>query len=133
MKKVIGTACLVVFLCLGCSVEKENDAKVKDLDFVIVEEKDVPEELKKVMESKKQQIFKLTYEDNGEMYIAVGYGEQKIGGYSIQIKELYLSENAVYFDTDLKGPKKEEITEETKSYPYIVVKTEHRDESVVFQ
>lgn len=133
MKKIIGFVLLAVFLCAGCSVEKENETKVKDLEFSIVKEEDIPEELKKVIEDKKQQIFKLSYEDKEEMFIAVGYGEQQTGGYSIQVKELYLSENAVYFDTELQGPKKEEVTHQAKSYPYIVVKTEKRDESVVFQ
>lgn len=133
MKKIIGVAVLAALLCYGCSVEKENDTKVKDLDFTVIREEEIPEELKKVIESKKQQIFKLTYKDDGAMYIAVGYGQQQSGGYSIQIEELYLSENAVYFNTELQGPKKEEIRRETQSYPYIVVKTELREESVVFQ
>jgi len=133
MKKIIGAAVLAVLLCFGCSVEKEDNTKVKDLEFAIEDEDDIPEELKKVIESKKQQIFKLTYEDNGELYIATGYGQQQTGGYSIQVKDLYLSKNAVYFHTELKGPGKEENHQEVASYPYIVIKTEQREESVVFQ
>lgn len=133
MRKIIGVAVLAAFLCLACTTEKENETKIRDLEFSIVREEDIPEELKSVIESKKHQIFKLSYEDNGQLYIATGYGEQKTGGYSIQVKELYLSKNAVYFHTELQGPKKEEINNEAKSYPYIVVKTEARDESIVFQ
>ncbi len=133
MKRIICGAFLTILLCCGCSVEKESETKIRDLEYSIVKEEDIPEELKNVIESKKQQIFKLSYADNGEMYIAVGYGEQQTGGYSIQVKELYLSDNAVYFDTELQGPKKEEINHEAKSYPYIVIKTEQREESVVFQ
>ena len=133
MKKRGLLAALAAFLCFGCSVEKTEDTKVEDLEFAIVREEEIPPELMRVMESKKQQIFKLTYEDHGELYIATGYGEQPSGGYSIQVKELYVSENAVYFDTELKGPKKEEQVADTKSYPYIVVKTPSREESVVFQ
>lgn len=133
MKIIIGIAVLVIVLCTGCSVEKTDATKVKDLEYSIVKEEDIPEELKTVIESKKQQIFKLSYEDKEEMYIAVGYGEQQTGGYSIQVKEFYLSENAIYFDTELQGPKKEEAGNKAKSYPYVVIKTDRREESIVFQ
>lgn len=133
MKKIIGAALFAAVMCCGCSVERTENGRIRDLEYSIVREEDIPEELKQIIDSKKQQIFKLSYEEKENLYIAVGYGEQQTGGYSIQVKELYLSENAVYFDTELQGPKKEEINQQAKSYPYIVVKTEHREESVVFQ
>ena len=125
-------AYLLCHLC-ACSTEKEDAKKLKDLPFTIVKEEDIPQELKNLIEEKKHHVFKLTYEDEGKMYIAVGYGEQKTGGYSIQVKDLYLTKNAIYFDTEIYGPKKEDIDQETASYPYIVVKIEQREEFVVFQ
>ena len=130
---IIPPVLILVLLLNACGVEKEDGEKIKDLPFSIVREEDIPQELKTIIEQKKHQVFKLTYEDNGQMYIAVGYGEQKTGGYSIQVKDLYLSKNAIYFDTELYGPKKEEIDHETASYPYIVILTEQREEYVVFQ
>ena len=133
MKRIIAALLFILFVCCACSTEKESGKKLSDLEFTVVKEEDIPEELKAIIEDKKQQVFKLTYEDQNQLYIAVGYGEQQTGGYSIQVRDLYLSENAVYFDTELKGPKKKDVDNQVRSYPYIVVKTGHRDEYVVFQ
>ena len=62
-----------------------------------------------------------------------GYGEQATGGYSIQIKELYLSNNAAFFQTELIGPRKGETITKSPSYPYIVVVTEKVDKNLVFE
>ena len=67
------------------------------------------------------------------LYLCIGYGEQATGGYSISVNELYLSENAIYFDTNLIGPDPSETVAETVSCPYLVVKTEYLDKPVVFQ
>lgn len=120
-------------LLTGCSLEKQDTEKIKDLDFTVVEEEKVPEELKKVIDEKKQNEFKVTFTDQNYLYIVVGYGEQKTGGYSISVNELYLTDNAVYIDTNLIGPTKGETTVEAPSYPYVVVKLEQREETVVFQ
>ena len=56
----------------------------------------------------------MTYSDEEKLYIVTGYGPQETGGYSIQVKELYLTENAIVFDTELSGPEKgETVTKET--------------------
>lgn len=39
------------------------------------------------------------------MYLVVGYGRQDCGGYSIQVKECYLTETSLVLDTELTGPK----------------------------
>ena len=75
----------------------------------------------------------MTYADNGSLYIAVGYGEQPTSGYSIEVKELYETENAIYIHTNLIGPAKDEKIVERKTYPYIVVKLEFVDKNVVFE
>ena len=114
-------------------VENTDPVKLKDLEFTVVENAEVPEELLTIIEEKKSANFKLTYEDGGYLYIVVGYGEQNTGGYSIAVKELFLTSNAIYIDTNLIGPSKEEKITEAASYPYIVIKTEYLDKSVVFQ
>ena len=55
------------------------------------------------------------------------------GGYSISVNELYLTENSIVIDTELKGPEKGENPGADKSYPYIVVRTEYLENPVVFQ
>lgn len=122
----------IIFLT-GCESSKGKDEKIQDLEYTVVADKEIPEELRGKLEERKAEPFKVTFADSGYIYICVGYGEQEKGGYSITVKELYLTPNAIYVDTMLKGPGPEEPRSNGKSYPYIVVKTEYREESVVFK
>ena len=130
---ILGMA--VLLLLAGCSKQKDPLEKIKDLEFTVLAEDNVPEELKALIDEKKQNAFKLTYQDNGFLYICVGYGEQISGGYSIAVNALYLTENAVYADTTLLGPDPADeaaAKRHTPSYPYVVIKTEFVDKPVVF-
>ena len=120
-------------LLAGCSVEKTNRTKVRDLDYHVAAKEEIPEELNQQIEKKQTADFKLTYETPEYLYIVRGYGEQATGGYSIQVKELYLTSNAVFFSTELIGPRKGENAAKSPSYPFIVVRTEKREENVVFE
>ena len=124
---------LVVHVITGSSVTRENKDKVRDLDFTVTAVEDLPEELRKLTEEKKIAPFKLTYTNDGGLYIAVGYGEQPSGGYSIAVNELYLTENAIVIDTELKGPESAEESGAEKSYPYVVVQTEYLEQPIIFQ
>lgn len=117
----------------GCSVEETNRTKVADIEYVIVEDAGIPEELMTMIEEKKAADFKMTYELGEDLYIVRGYGEQATGGYSIRITDCYLASNAILFDTELVGPRKGENVAASPSYPYIVVKTENYDQSTIFE
>ena len=131
-KRVFLIGIILIFLS-GCSIQKNETEKLRDLEYTIAEDKELPEELQGILEEKKKESFKLTYESDGSLYLCIGYGEQATGGYSIAVNELYLSENAIYFDTNLIGPDPSETVAETVSCPYLVVKTEYLDKPVVFQ
>lgn len=126
----------ILFFLAGCAKEEKNPLeKVKDLEFTVLAEDNIPEELKTIIEEKKSNTFKVTYQDNGFLYICIGYGEQISGGYSITVNDLYLTDNAVYVDTTLLGPDPAEsaaVKKNTPSYPYIVLKTEFVDKPVIF-
>jgi len=124
-------AILVIFG--GCGIEKTDGSKVSDLDYEIIEEGDLPEELKTKIEEKKAADFKLTYEGDSYLYVVRGYGEQETGGYSIQILDFYLTQNAVVFDTNLIGPSKDETKNAAPSYPYLVIRTQNPDRNVIFK
>lgn len=117
----------------GCSSSKDDGKKVRDLEFSVIGEPDIPQELKQIISEKQTSPFKLTYSDDKNLYITVGYGEQPTGGFSISVNELYLTENSIVIDTELKGPEKGEPTGPEKSYPYIVIRTEYLENPVVFQ
>ncbi|HKM33759.1 MAG TPA: protease complex subunit PrcB family protein [Lachnospiraceae bacterium] len=120
-------------LLSGCSIGTSKTTKLRDLEFTIVSEEKLPEELKQLIDERKSAPFKITYNDNEYLYICVGYGEQPTGGYSIAVNELYLTENAIYISTSLLGPGPEDKTDSAPSYPYIVVKTEYLDKEVMFE
>lgn len=124
---------MVVRMLTGCSVEKEHQDKVRDLEFTVVGEADVPGELAQIIAEKKTAPFKLTYSNDQGLYIVTGYGEQATGGYSITVNELYLTENSIVIDTELLGPEKGEQTGVEPSYPYIVIQTEYLENPVIFQ
>ena len=122
----------ILFLC-GCSIREEDSVKLRDLEFTLVSEERLPEELKTMIEEKKQEPFKFTYTDQENLYLCIGYGEQTTGGYSITVNELYLTENAIYVHTNLLGPSPKEKENPAVSYPYVVIKTENLDKNVVFE
>lgn len=112
---------------------KEDTKKVKDVDFTVVEEEEVPEELKKKINEQKDDVFRLTYEDSGYLYLAVGYGSQPTGGYSVTVNELYETNNTIQMKTGLLGPSKTEEVTQNVTYPYVVIKMESIDKKTVFQ
>lgn len=119
----------------GCGFSQNEKIKLRDLDFTVLSEGKIPEELKTVIAEKGTEPFKLTYSDNNNLYISIGYGEQKSGGYSIAVDALYLTDDAIHVSTSLLGP---DITGQKEgagkpSTPYIVLKTEILDKTVIYE
>lgn len=120
-------------LCVSaCAAPTQAEAKKEELEFTVVSEERLPEELLEIVESKKENAFKVTYADEGYLYICMGYGKQDSGGYSVTVNDLYETDNAVYVSTNLLGPKTGSTQGNSPSYPYIVLKVEFRDKTVVF-
>ena len=121
----------VLMLLSGC-VRKECEEKVKDLEFTVTKEEELPEALRQQIEEKKEGDFRFTYSDNEYLYVARGYGIQETGGYSIAVEECSMSEDAIYVDTTLIGPAHKKDVERIESYPFIVLKIEQTDKEVHF-
>ena len=134
MKKI----CLLVIVSImaamlsACGGETEKEENRNNLEFTVVSEDRLPDELKEILDQKKESAFKLTYADEGYLYICVGYGKQESGGDSVTVNELYETDNAIYVNTNLLGPKAGSSPGTSPSYPYIVLKIEFRDKTVVF-
>ncbi len=122
----------VLMLLSGC-VRKECEEKVKDLEFTVTKEEELPEALRQQIEEKKEGDFRFTYSDNEYLYVARGYGIQETGGYSISVEDCYLSDTAICVKTRLRGPENGEEVTKAPSYPFIVLKLELREEEVLFQ
>lgn len=126
---------LVLGICIAvttaCGLEKIKTKKTKDIDFTVVSENEMPEEVIQIVNQRKEKEFKVTYSDNQYTYIMIGYGKQRYEGYSIKVKEMYETENAICVKTEFEGPK-EYTGNETDTYPYIVIKIEYSDKNVIF-
>lgn len=123
--------CVTVLLA-GCG-EAEPEGKIRDLEFTVLEESDIPKALAEVIGENKQKEMKLSYQNEGYLYIARGFGEQKTGGYSISVPQCYLAEDGIHVKFELIGPQSGEKIREEASYPYIVIKTEGMDETILFE
>ncbi len=129
---LLGYVLLAAVLLGGCGLSGQSMEKVQDLEYTVLDTDGIPGLLLEEIEKQQENSFQLTYQDGAYLYIAYGFGEQDTGGYSIQVKELYLTSDAIYFEAELFGPQKGETVSQAKSWPYIVVKLEQREESVIF-
>lgn len=116
----------------GCGSIHTTEAKLSDLDYTVVSNDNIEEDIQKLIDEKKENPFQMTYSDGNYKYIVIGYGRQETGGYSIQVREVYDTENTICVLTDLLGPEKGEEQVMEPSYPYIVIKIENLDKTVVF-
>lgn len=130
---VIILIALTLALFAGCASSQKEKKKLKDVDYTILEERDIPEKLAESIEQKKEAEFKLSFETESDLYLVHGYGEQETGGYSIVVRDLFLTENALYFDTELLGPSNGSNPQKKPSFPYIVVKTKKYKQNIVFE
>lgn len=126
---VIVASCLGV---AGCSVEKVGAEKVRDVEFTVVDPEDVPEEFAGEIEGAKEEEMKLSYGDDGYLYVARGYGCRETTGYSVEVEKCYETKDSVRVKTRLLGPGKEEKILDRETYPYVVIKMEYMDKPVVY-
>lgn len=129
-------ALLAVFLLsilTSCMVEETKDMKIKDLDYTICDESKLPDALVELIQEKKKEPFKLSYRTKDYLYIVTGYGAQDRADLSIHLKELYLTENAIYVKTELNAIENEKLEDDKLAYPWIAVKCELYDVQVVFK
>ena len=130
-----GILLLVLLCCLlgGCSIEKVRAGDGVKPEYTVMKEEDFPEKVKELINENKEEEFQMTYQDQGYLYLLKGYGKLETGGYSIQIEDLSLWENAIHIKTVLMGPEDEEKLTDEPSYPCLVVKMKYREEPVIFE
>lgn len=131
--QIFGIWCLSLMILLtGCEMKQVGNMAKTEVEFTVVEPDEVPSELAVIIEENKQGEIKLTYEDQGYMYLVRGYGQQKTGGYSIAVNEVFLAEDGLHVDTSLIGPPRDQEIRDETSYPYLVIKIEAREAEVLF-
>ena len=134
MNRIKTVFVLLFLLCLlsGCSIEKVRAQNGVKPEYTVMKETDFPDKVKELIAENKESEFQLTYQDGSWLYLIKGYGKQKTGGYSIQIEDLSLWENAIHLQTVLLGPDEEDLKDDP-SYPYLVVRMKYREEPVIFE
>jgi len=134
IKTLILTVVMIFAMSLtGCKDTKIEEKKIKDLDYTVLGENEIPMELRQIIEENKLNVAKTTYVDMGELYIIICYGDQPTTGYSIEVNELYETKNTIAIKTTLKGPSKSEEVLNMITSPYIVVKLENMEKTVVYK
>lgn len=136
MKRKRALFLLLIFLAAffaGCGEKVNKPEKIKDVEYTVQEESQVPEELLAKMKEKQKEPFQMTYATDGYLYIAKGYGTQSTSGYSIRVVELYEAAEGIVFSAELIGPAKDEPVLQVETYPYIVVKLKDLGMDVLFQ
>ena len=121
------------FLLSGCGEKAEEIVKIKDLEYTVIEEGNVPEELLNKIKEKKSGAFAMTYSGDGYLYVAEGYGTQRTSGYSIRVTKLYEADKGIVFSTELIGPEKNEPVLQMETYPFIVIKLQDIGKEILFQ
>ena len=114
----------LLFSLTGCNLGNQAIIKVRDLEFTVLDPEQVPKPLQEVIDENLADEMKLSYQNNGKLFIARGFGEQKSGGYSIAVEQCYLGEDAIHVKFQLIGPPKAENLTDEVSYPYVVIQME---------
>ncbi|MBQ8412584.1 MAG: protease complex subunit PrcB family protein [Lachnospiraceae bacterium] len=125
---------LFIVSCLT-SCGKSEDKIKKEIDFTVCDKTRMPEELVEIIEEKKAKVFKLSYISSDYMYIAIGYGEKIRQNLNVVVEDLYMTDNAIYVETNLITKEQTEDGMDAggeSMYPYIVLKCENYDLPVVF-
>lgn len=136
MKKACWIRCiLLLFLLtalLGCSQKAEKEGSEKEAAYTVVDPDEVPEELKQIIEENKENEMKMSYLADQVLYAVRGYGQQKTGGYSIQVNGVWDTGEEIHVDTSLIGPSPDREMKEEPSYPCLVLNLGKTEKQVVF-
>lgn len=117
----------------GCKVEETKEKKIKDLEYTLCDESKLPTELKEIINDRKEEPFKLTYRTKDYLYIVVGYGAQDRTDLNVVMTDLYITENAIFVDTDMTSAETTTLANNLVSYPWLAVKCELYDLEVIFK
>ncbi len=134
MKKI--WICILMLALLsgtGCGLTHRGEERRDPVEYTVLAPEALPPQVEEVIRQQGEKEFRMTYKNDGYLYLLRGYGRQKTGGFSIQVEELSRTESALYFRTRLLGPETKEEQKGEGSVPYLVVKTEDPGVPVIFE
>ena len=62
----------------GCVSTQAETEKIRDMKYEVIEEEDIPQSLREMIKGGEKKPFRITYSDQGFLYIAQGYGLYRI-------------------------------------------------------
>ena len=94
-KRTGGLLCVLLLALLpaGCQFIRIEEGERTPLEYTIVKQEEIPEEISELMEQKKKKVFQMTYQVGDIRYLMKGYGEQAYrrvqysGGGGFRIRE----------------------------------------------
>lgn len=142
-KRGIFAGILIALVFLNsCREIRKDEIRGEALEFQIVEEDKIPEEMKEQIEREQERPFQMVYGDGDRLYIGQGYGGQEEEGYRIQIDLCLEGKDAIYVHSILLGPGSAKAAEDSgdtfiregaaSAMPYIVFSVEWSEKQVIF-
>ncbi len=132
-RRILCIFAAAVLLLSGCGAQRADTEKKGELEYELVDSLDLPESLRREIEEEKGEPFLAAYGDGQRLYIALGYGEQESGGYSIQIEEAYETEDAVFIRTCLTGPDEGEEVAREADCPWAALATGYTEKRILWE
>ena len=130
-------AAVVLLLFTGCSVSVLKQEEGRDLEFTVVSRSELPGEVEAVLDEKLGSSFQTACQYGDSLYLLCGYPMQSAGDYSIRVNRLAATEDAIYFQAELvsegNSQAGETESQESRTAPWIAVKTEYLDLPVIFE
>ena len=131
---------LYLFLFCSCgllmvSCGKKEEKTKGDVEYYVCDETELPEELKVLIEERKEKEFRLRYENAMYSYLVAGYGKQEQDSYVVAVEDFYETEDGLILDTILLSEINSEKGKagEAEICPYIVVRCTLLDKEIFFQ
>lgn len=131
----------LVFSCLficACTVKgnQDTESKMEAFECEVCVESQLPDELREIIEEKKDKAFNLTYRNNKYLFIVVGYGEKDRSNYFVGVRDICASDRGIYVSTELMTDKMISMDVVKRGvysrYPYIVLRSKVNDLTVFF-
>ena len=134
MKKGVVILFLLTFvICLyGCKKDTPEKNEPVDVEFAVVPDTELPEELHDYIENRRDEEFKMSFIDGNYMYIAICYGKMTGRGYSIHIYDVKEYDDNISINAKLASPKNNN-GDTVETFPYIVIKLENKNKKVIFK
>lgn len=72
MKKILFPVfliCILMSMLWGCTITNMETEESTPVEYTVVPEEDLPQEILNLIDNKKEQDFQMTYQDEGDLYL----------------------------------------------------------------